>query len=327
MLNRKRIAEVLEVGDKQDRLSKFIDIALILLISCNVIAIIFESVGELHAQYKFFFYGLEVFSVALFTVEYFLRIYCSPDVLDEFGMPKYRNRWHYLISPMAIIDFISIFPCYLAAFFTLDLRFLRVVRLLRMFKLTRYSGAMGVLFNVFRDESSTFFAAFFILFIVLVLSSSGIYLIEHAIQPEAFGSIPASMWWAMATLTTVGYGDVTPITPLGKFFGGVITLVGMGMVALPAGILASGFSNQMHRAQKQYNQALDAVLEDGAITRDEEEDLEELRRDLGLSRMEARELYISAIGKEFHRIHTCPHCGSHLHEDPVADEDEDEDQV
>lgn len=315
MLNRKRIAEVLEVGDKHDPLSRWTDIALISLISCNVIAIILESVGELNTQYRFFFYSLEVFSVVIFTIEYFLRIYCSPDVVDEFGIRKFRTRWHYLISPMAIIDFIAIFPFYLATFFALDLRFLRVVRLLRMFKLTRYSGAMGVLFTVFRDESSTFFAAFFILFVVLVLSSSGIYLIEHAIQPEAFGSIPASMWWAMATLTTVGYGDVTPITPMGKFFGGVITLVGMGMVALPAGILASGFSNQMHRAQKQYNQALDAVLEDGAITKDEEDELEELRKDLGLSRMEARELYISAIGKEFHRVHVCPHCGGDLHED------------
>ena len=141
-------------------------------------------------------------------------------------------------------------------FMSIDLRFLRVIRLLRIFKLTRYSGAMNLVLSVFKEEASAFFAAFFVLLMLLILASSGIYLLEHEVQPDNFGTIPDAMWWAMATLTTVGYGDVVPITPIGKLFGGFITIIGMGMVALPAGILASGFADQVHRRRTEYTEQI-----------------------------------------------------------------------
>jgi voltage-gated potassium channel len=208
---------------------------------------------------------------------------------------------------MAIIDLLAILPFYLMFFVHIDLRFLRVVRLLRIFKLTRYSSAMNILLSVLREESSSLFAALFVLLVLLMLASSGIYLIEHKIQPDAFGSIPDSMWWAMATLTTVGYGDVTPITPLGKFFGGCITVIGMGMVALPAGILASAFSDYIHRSRREYKSKLSEYLKDGIVSDEEKVELEQLRSDIGLSPEEA-ELIYKAATRHITRQIICPHC-------------------
>jgi voltage-gated potassium channel len=214
---------------------------------------------------------------------------------------------------MALIDLLAILPFYLTLSLSVDLRFLRVVRLLRIFKLTRYSSAMTVLLSVLREESSSLFAALFVLLVLLMLASSGIYLIEHEIQPDAFGSIPDSMWWAMATLTTVGYGDVTPITPLGKFFGGCITVIGMGMVALPAGILASAFSDYIHRSRREYKSKLSQYLRDGDVSEEEKEELEELRNNLGLSPEDAQ-LIFTAATRHVKRQIICPHCEQPFHD-------------
>ncbi len=149
---------------------------------------------------------------------------------------------------------------------------------------------------------------FSVLIMLLILASSGIYLIEQEIQPHAFGSIPDAMWWAMATLTTVGYGDVTPITPMGKFFGGCITIVGVGMVALPAGILASGFAAQLHRRRQEFEDNLHAVYEDGLLSDEEEQQLEELRCRLGLSQEDTEQLSKVYVRKLTHNLRQCPHC-------------------
>ena len=234
---RRRIYEILEVAEKGDRASRVFDYCMIGLILVNVIAVIVETLDPLKQAYAQAFHNFEVFSVAVFTVEYALRIWSAVERdAGRAGEPAWKKRVRYLFSPLAIIDVLAILPFYLSVLFPVDLRFLRVLRLLRIFKLTRYSSAMTMLLNVFREEASSFFAAFSILMIVLILASSGIYLVEESAQPRAFDSIPHAMWWAMATLTTVGYGDITPITPLGKLFGAGITIVGIGMVALPAGI-------------------------------------------------------------------------------------------
>ena len=230
------------------------------------------------------------------------------------GEPAWRKRVRYLFSPLAIIDVLAILPFYLSVLFPVDLRFLRVLRLLRIFKLTRYSSAMTMLLNVFREEASSFFAAFSILMIVLILASSGIYLVEESAQPRAFDSIPHAMWWAMATLTTVGYGDITPITPLGKIFGAGITIVGIGMVALPAGILASGFSDQLRRRRETLEQDFHIALEDGVIDEDEERALEKRRQELGVSSDAVKDIRRSATRNRPAPIlrTSCPHCGKTL---------------
>ena len=153
-----------------------------------------------------------------------------------------------MASPMAIIDLMAVAPFFINYLVpTIDLRFLRVFRLLRLLKLTRYFPAMRYLGSVVYGQRRALLSAFFVMLVMLTFASSLMYLIEHKHQPEDFSSIPAAMWWGMATLTTVGYGDVTPITPMGKLVGTMIVLFGIGMFALPAAIMASGFIREMEK--------------------------------------------------------------------------------
>lgn len=318
---RKEMARLLSV-DGNHPYSRMVDLSLIVLISLNVIAIILESVSSIHEQYHRLLFWFEAFSVFVFTIEYSLRLWSCVELVEFSHMSHTRARLKYMTTPLAIIDFLAIAPFFLMLFFVIDLRFLRVVRLLRIFKLTRYSGAMSLLLSVFKEEAQAFLAAFFVLLMLLILASSGIYLLEHKIQPDAFGSIPDAMWWAMATLTTVGYGDVVPITPMGKLFGGLITVVGIGMVALPAGILASGFADQMHRRRNLYEDRLEQVLGDGVIDDHEELDLSNLRSSLGLSAEEVENLTQAYLKKHQQSIRQCPHCKKPLIQERRADRDQ-----
>jgi len=309
---RKQVAQLLEPGRNKGKLGGYVDIFLIALISLNVLSVILGSVRDIHVRYETELLWFEYFSIAVFSVEYVLRIWSCVDVLEDDNRPHWRQRVAYFFTPMALIDLLAILPFYLGLFVDLDLRFLRVVRILRIFKLTRYSVAMQMIFKVFREKMHAFVAAFSILFTLLIIAASGIYLIERDVQPDEFGSIVHAMWWAMATLTTVGYGDVTPITPGGKFFGGLITIISMGMVALPAGLLASGFHNQIQRRQQKFNILLNEKLEDGYVTDEEWRELEALRQELELDEEEA-ELLIKLSEARNREAPTCPHCGKQLH--------------
>ena len=304
---RKTTAHTLS-ADSEGPLSKTIDYSLIILISLNVMAIIFESIPSFEAEYHDALVAFEVFSVLVFSIEYLFRLWSCVDLKEYQNLTPTKARLNYIFSPMATIDLLAILPFYLMLFITIDLRFLRVLRLLRIFKLTRYSGAMNLVINVFKEEAGTFFAAFFVLVILLILASSGIYLLEHNVQPKVFGTIPDAMWWAMATLTTVGYGDVVPITPLGKLFGGFITIIGVGMVALPAGILASGFSDLVHRRKLLYSSHLEKALNDGVMTTEEEVKLEQLREKLGLSIDDVKDVTRAYVKTYQGSIGECPHC-------------------
>ena len=263
-ISRKRVAELLE-NRHEDYWSHRLDISLVLLIILNIIQIVLESVDSIAQAYYPWFLGFEIFSVFIFTVEYILRVWSSLELPKYAHHGPFKGRLQYMLSGYALIDLAAILPFYLGFFLTsVDWRFLRVIRLLRLFKLTRYSMAMQALLQSLRAESESLIAAFFLLSVLFVLASSGIYLIEHKVQPEAFGHIPAAMWWAMATLTTVGYGDVVPVTAWGKIFGGCITIIGVGMVALPAGIIASGFSERLREQRTNYDDLLNTLLDDKA---------------------------------------------------------------
>lgn len=305
---RKRAASLLDVGVDGGPINRLLDWCLIGLISLNVLAIILESVPAISAAYKAQLQWFELFSVTLFTGEYAVRLWTAPDLTDPRFRGAVTGRLRYMLTPAALIDLVAILPFYLGIFLNLDLRFLRVVRLFRIFKLTRYSTTMKLIFNVFRDEASAFMGAFFLLFVVLILTASGIYLLEHDVQPDHFGSIPAAMWWAMATLTTVGYGDVVPLTPLGKFFGGGITVIGVGMVALPAGILASGFAEQLRQRREIYTDELEKAIGDGVVSGEEESDLEHLRKELGIDHQDASVLMKHALRLLPDNPLECPHC-------------------
>ncbi len=230
-----------------DRFGLIFDRFMIALILLNILAIMLETVASINASYENIFYYFEVFSVAVFTIEYLLRVWsCTEDKVNDYSNPI-TGRIKYIMSPMAIIDLLAFLPFYLTMFFAIDLRILRILRMLRLLKLTRYSEALSVVWAVLTKQRRALTAAFFIMLVALLFTSSIIYLFEHEVQPEKFSSIPESMWWALATLTTVGYGDVTPITNGGKLFAGMTMILAIGLAALPIGVIATGFANEIQK--------------------------------------------------------------------------------
>lgn len=308
---RQAVYEALEIAQEKNWVSRGVDIFLITLISASVIAVILESMPGIEAKYGHGLRVFEVITISVFTIEYLLRLWCSVESESAAGKTALGARLQYVTSFHAVIDLLAILPFYLILFgaFGVDMRFLRAVRLLRVLKLTRYSAAMNMVFITFRENGRALAAAFLILVTVMLLAASGMYYFERQSQPEAFGSIPAAMWWAFATLTTVGYGDVTPITVGGKIFGALITVVGIGMVALPTSILATGYSQQLKISTATYKDRAAEALDDGILSDDEIRDLESLRVDLGLGKHTASQILDAGrVQRALSEQHTCPHC-------------------
>ncbi len=310
---RRRTYEVLERAGEDDRLSQIVDLFLIVLIVLSTAAIVLESVGDLFSHYGDAFYRFEVFAISIFTLEYGLRFWSCMERAPE-GANPLTFRLQHMFLGVSLIDLIAILPFYLVlgGFASqADMRFLRIFRLLRVMKLTRYSAAFDILVQALKENSRSLAAAFFVLLMVMLVAATGMYYFEQEEQPIAFSSIPASMWWAFATLTTVGYGDVTPITTGGRVFGALITVLGLGMVALPTGILASAYTEQLRRRSERYRRQADEVLADGSVSDSELLELEELRKTLGLDKSVASEI----LGFEKSRSlngeyeNSCPHCG------------------
>ncbi|MDF1735325.1 MAG: cyclic nucleotide-gated ion channel [Minwuia sp.] len=246
---RHRTFEVVEEAAPGDRPSRLFDQFLIVLISLNIAAVVLETVPSLHDRFATGFLAFEVVSVVIFTVEYVIRIWVAPEHPSLKRHGPVVGRVRYALSIGALIDLVAFLPFYLAIFLGADLRVLRVLRLLRFLKLMRYSSALMTLQRVFYDERRALIASLLIMFGLLIISSTAIYHAERHAQPEDFGSIPAAMWWSLATLTTVGYGDIVPVTLYGKMIGGVVMLFGLGMFALPLGIIAMGFSQEVNQRQ------------------------------------------------------------------------------
>lgn len=244
---RHRVFDFLEHPVLGDKWSRGFDTFMISLILLNVLAIVLETVRSINQAFGDLFFAFEVFSVAVFTVEYLTRVWaCTADPTADPAHPLWQ-RLKYMTSPMAVIDLLAFLPFYLSAFFGVDLRLLRVFRLLRLLKLSRYSPALAIIWAVLADQQKALTAAFLVMLTSLLFSSSIVFLLEKDVQPDKFSSIPEAMWWAVATLTTVGYGDVTPITPLGRFFGVITMFLGIGMFALPTGVIATGFANEVRK--------------------------------------------------------------------------------
>ncbi len=317
---RKRVYVALE-EQKGPWFVKAFHTLLMALILLNVIAVVVESEREFERHYHFLLIALELISVTVFTVEYLLRAWAAvEEPSGKFAHPV-KGRLRYLVTPMAIIDLLAIFPFYIGIFashiLTQDhLLILRTLRLIRGFKLTRYSVSMDMLMAVLRNEAEMVFSALFILSIIIVLAATGIYIVEGDDQPDVFGSIPRALWWATVTLTTVGYGDAVPITPGGKAFGMLITVAGVGMAALPAGIIAAGFTSELARRKESLRTiALDTVVKYGSLTRKARKRIEKKRRHLGVSKVEAQ-MILREIRDEQALMQpktaTCPTCGEHF---------------
>ena len=278
-----RCWELLEPGAENDSLSKKVDIFLLSLISLNILSVILETVDSLFLRYKLYFHIFEIFSVFIFTIEYFARVWsCINQNIQNESNAKIRIK--YIFSLPAIIDAVAILPSIIALIYpTVDLRFIRALRIIRLLKFSRYSSSINSLLTVIWDQRRSFGAAYFILFIGLIISSSGMYLVEKNVQPDKFGSIPQSMWWAIATFTSVGYGDVTPVTNAGKFFGSIIMILGILTIALPSGILAAAFTDFTRRNQRKYEDKFKTMLDDDIIDEEERKELDKLSESLNLS--------------------------------------------
>ena len=248
MLNKRRIFETLEKGQGDDTLSKRFDIFILILILLNVIAVIFETVKSVHSRFGDFFYYFEIFSIIIFSIEYLGRVWTCT-YYEKYQHP-FWGRVKFIFSFAGLVDLLAILPFYLPLVFVIDgrsLRMLRLFRVLRIFKLGRYSTAFNLIIKVVTRRREELIITLTIVLVMLILASSMMYYLENEAQPKNFSSIPKTMWWGVATLTTVGYGDVYPITPIGKVLGAFIAILGVGIFALPAGIIAAGFESEINK--------------------------------------------------------------------------------
>lgn len=249
-----RIYKIIEPAENNDTLSKIFDNSILLLIVINIISIVLESFDEISDRYGNILSIIEGISIAIFTIEYLLRIITSD--LHYHEINKIKSVFKYIKSPMAVIDLLAIIPFYLPMIIPIDLRILRILRLTRLFrifKINRYTKSLKLILKVLKRKKEELLITLFVTMIMLLLSSAIMYIIETNDQPENFPNIIAAFWWAIATLTTVGYGDVYPVTVWGKIISGIIALLGVGLVALPTGIISSGFIEELETKNDNIN--------------------------------------------------------------------------
>ncbi len=283
------VLRILEPAKLGDRTSRIWDLSLFGLVVLNLIAVALESVPALQKNYGNWFYNFEIFSVIVFTIEYVSRVWSAPAKRDlEKNETSSKARIRYIFSFYGLIDLVAILPFYIQAFFPgLDLRVLRALRLLRILKLNHYNSALDDLFGAILEEKKSFLTTLYIFSVAFVLSSSLIYYAEHKVQPEAFRSIPDAMYWSIITLTTVGYGDVSPITVFGKSIAAITAIFGVVVVALLTGIVANSFNAQMDRRKVIFEDQVRNALLDGVLDSDEEASLDDLRKKFGMSKLQA----------------------------------------
>jgi len=279
---RDRVFQLLEKAQPGDTASLFIDRILAFLIVANVLAVTLETVDDIYQANQVYFRLFEMVSVFIFSIEYLLRIWVSASNQASRFKNAGRRRISYILSPSGLIDLLAILPALLPFFTTVDLRWLRILRLLRMFKISHYSSALEDFFSAIYHERSAFAGALYLFCITLFLSSALMYLVEHSAQPDVFSSIPETLWWSLITLTTVGYGDVAPITAIGKVIGGFTAIMGVCVVALMTGIVTTAFSAQIARRQDLLEAEILIALEDGVISEDELAKIKQLQDQLNL---------------------------------------------
>lgn len=246
--------EIISKAESGDRISSIFDWSIMILIALSILTIILDSFQSIHERCQTLFQAFEIITVIVFTIEYILRIWTADLLYPEAKHPRLK----YCFSFMAIIDLLAILPFYVP-FVSADLRFLRMMRLFRLFrllrvlKLGRYFDALQVIVKVIRTSGPQLVMSVVICFFVMLFSAIIMYEVENPVQPEQFPNVLSSLWWAICTLTTVGYGDVYPITAVGRFFASIISLVGIGIIAIPTGIIAAGFNQVINKEQDKDN--------------------------------------------------------------------------
>lgn len=290
--------QILDKGDENDRASLWCDRFITGLVLLNVMAVVLESVASLREAYDAFFNAFETISLLIFSVEYLLRWWSNgaryPD--DQGGAR--RGRREYIIGFHGVVDFLATAPFYLQWLVPgLDMRVLRTLRLIRVLKLSHYSSAIEDLFSAIRGEAHSFFATLYILLIAILFSSSLMYFAESDLQPDKFASIPDAIYWAVITLTTVGYGDVSPVTWVGKIISIITAFLGVCTVAMLTGIVASAFSNQLARRKVIFEAELREAMADGELSDQERRQLDSLKAEFNLSDEQVQAL-MAKVGRE-----------------------------
>ena len=253
---KKRVFEIISKAESGDRASQIFDWSIMALIALSILSIVLESFSGLNDKYHTVFHVFETVTVVVFSIEYLLRIWTADLLYPEAKHPRLK----YIFSFMAVIDLLAILPFYLP-FISADLRFLRMMRLfrlfrlLRVFKLGRYFEALQIIVRVIRTSGPQLIMSVVICFFVMLFSAIIMYTVENPVQPEQFPNVISSLWWAICTLTTVGYGDVYPVTHVGRLFASVISLVGIGIIAIPTGIIAAGFNQVISKEQKELEES------------------------------------------------------------------------
>lgn len=262
---RGKVFAVLEPTGHSGRLHIFVDNFIVFWIALSMLCVILESVDSVQHLFASEFYWIDIIAFSIFSIEYVARVYSAPE------NPLYRGlsmpRWGHIRSWTAIIDLVTILPFLLERLlpYPLDLRFLRVFRLTRMLKLTRYTSATVTLIRVAKREWQIIAASVFVMLLMVVLTASLGYLFEHDAQPDKFENIPQSIYWAVVTLASVGYGDISPITPMGRALTVVLALLGIGIFAIPAGLLASAFTDQLRIDREAFVHQISAAYADGVM--------------------------------------------------------------
>jgi voltage-gated potassium channel len=242
---RHRLSEILHHGTIGDRSSGIVGRFIVVLIIVNLVAVTLQSVPDLAERYGTLFGAVEILSLTVFTIEYGLRVWVAADDPACHHLASHRARLRYILSAPGIVDLLAVLPFWLAWLLPADLRVIMVFRVVRFLKLTRYSAGMSSLLDVIYTERRALFGCFIIG--ATLMAASIMHLVEGSAQPDKFGTIPNAMWWAIVTLGTLGYGDVVPVTALGRVVAGLTIFLGLIMIALPVGIVATAFAEQIHR--------------------------------------------------------------------------------
>ncbi len=249
---KQRIYHLVEKGAHGSKTNLIFDFAIMTLIVLNVIVVILDSIPEINNDIGQFLWSFEIMSVVIFSIEYLMRIFISD--LTYPSSSRIKSVFKFMFSFYGLIDFIAIIPFYVPFLIRIDLRFLRILRLMRFFrllKINRYNSSLNLIWTVIKEKRAELAVTGFVSLFVLLLASFLMYYVEGEAQPDKFPNIIACFWWAISTLTTVGYGDVYPITGLGKIVSALIAVLGIGLIALPTGIVSAGFMEKIGKNKRE----------------------------------------------------------------------------
>src|SRR5215813_5608430 len=244
---RRRLYEILEHGTIGDRTGLIVGRLIVVLIVVNLVTMTLDSVPALHAKYELLFIAIELLSLVVFTIEYGLRVWVAAEHAPHRHSSERKARREFVSSPLGVIDLLAVLPFWLALIVPADFRVVLVFRIVRFLKLARYSPAMRSLLDVLYSERRALTGCFVLFVGATLIVASIMHLIERDVQPDKFGTIPDAMWWAIVTLGTIGYGDVVPVTALGRVIASFTIFLGLIMVALPIGIISTAFADEIHR--------------------------------------------------------------------------------